>query len=84
MQQLRRGAFEQDNYDEWKNTEEIFLALKAPKGARFYWACLSTLQELVFWRTYFIDIAGSVNEDKLQLLEAMTVFHGTTKMCQKS
>ncbi|XP_048635561.1 uncharacterized protein LOC111215893 [Brassica napus] len=71
LQQLRPGAFDQENYDEWKKTEEIFLALNIPKE-RFYWTCLNTLKELVFWRKYFLDIAGSIDEDKLQLLEAMT------------
>ncbi|WZY83825.1 hypothetical protein YC2023_030209 [Brassica napus] len=71
LQQLRPGAFDQENYDEWKKAEEIFLALSIPKG-RFYWTCLNTLKELVFWRKYFLDIAGSIDEDKLQLLEAMT------------
>ncbi|KAL0795542.1 hypothetical protein Bca101_066919 [Brassica carinata] len=71
LQQLRPGAFDQENYDEWKKAEEIFLALNIPKG-RFYWTCLNALKELVFWRKYFLDIAGSIDEDKLQLLEAMT------------
>ncbi|KAF8110131.1 hypothetical protein N665_0087s0012 [Sinapis alba] len=71
LQQLRPDAFDQHNYDEWKKAEEIFLALNVPKG-RFYWTCLNTLKELVFWRKYFLDIAGSHDEDKLQLLEAMT------------
>nr|VDD23371.1 unnamed protein product [Brassica rapa] len=35
LQQLRPGAFDQENYDEWKKAEEIFLALSIPKG-RFY------------------------------------------------
>uniref|UniRef100_M4F7A0 Uncharacterized protein n=1 Tax=Brassica campestris TaxID=3711 RepID=M4F7A0_BRACM len=65
------GAFDQENYDEWKKAEEIFLALSIPKG-RFYWTCLNTLKELVFWRKYFLDIAGSIDEDKLQLFEATT------------
>ncbi|CAG7875701.1 unnamed protein product, partial [Brassica rapa] len=71
LQQLRPCAFDQENYDEWKNAEEIFLALNIPKG-RFYWTCLNTLKKLVFWRKYFLDIAGSIDENKLQLLEAMT------------
>lgn len=72
LQQLRPGAFDQDDYDEWKKAEMIFLALEVPKGSRFYWACLNSLKELVFWRKYFIDIAESIDEDKLQILEAMT------------
>ncbi|CAN6998278.1 unnamed protein product, partial [Brassica rapa subsp. trilocularis] len=71
LQQLRPGAFDQENYDEWKKAEEIFFALNIPKG-RFYWTCFNTLKELVFWRKYFLDIDGSIDEDKLQLLEGMT------------
>ncbi|EOA18928.1 hypothetical protein CARUB_v10007567mg [Capsella rubella] len=50
----------------------ILTALDLPKHPRFYWACINTLKELVFWRKYFIDIAASTDGDKLQLLEAMT------------
>ncbi|EFH51841.1 hypothetical protein ARALYDRAFT_323064 [Arabidopsis lyrata subsp. lyrata] len=71
FQQLRPGGFDQDDYDEFKKAEAIFIALDLPKHTRF-WACINALKELVFWRKYFIDISGSSNEDKLQLLEAMT------------
>ncbi|KAG2303852.1 hypothetical protein Bca52824_032503 [Brassica carinata] len=71
LQQLRPNAFDQENYDECKKAEEVFLALNISKG-RFYWTCLNSLKELIFWRKYFLDIAGSSDEDKLQLLEAMT------------
>ncbi|KAF8113610.1 hypothetical protein N665_0047s0018 [Sinapis alba] len=67
----RGDAFDQHNYEKWKKIEKIFFALNVLKG-RFYWTCLSTLKELVFWRKYVLDIAGSHDEDKLQLLEAMT------------
>ncbi|KAF3605009.1 hypothetical protein DY000_02049114 [Brassica cretica] len=67
-----RGAFDKDDYDEFKKAEQIFLALELPKFTKFYWACINALKELVFWRKYFIDIAQSNDEDKLQLLEAMT------------
>ncbi|CAH8267243.1 unnamed protein product [Arabidopsis lyrata] len=72
FQQLRLGGFDQDDYDEFKKAEAIFIALDLPKHTRFYWACINALKELVFWRKYFIDISRSSNEDKLQLLEAMT------------
>ncbi|CAH2047012.1 unnamed protein product, partial [Thlaspi arvense] len=49
LQQLCLGAFDQNDYDEWKKAEAIFLNLK-------------------FQKTNFI---GS-DEDKLQLLQAMT------------
>ncbi|KAF2547462.1 hypothetical protein F2Q70_00022543 [Brassica cretica] len=67
-----RGAFDKDDYDEFKKAEQIFLALELPKFTKFYWACINALKELVFWRKYFIDIVRSNDEDKLQLLEAMT------------
>lgn len=72
LQQLLPGAFDQDDYDEWKKAEALFLDLQVTKHTKFYWKCLNTLQELKFWRKYFIDIASSTDEDKLQLLEAMT------------
>ncbi|CAG7909922.1 unnamed protein product [Brassica rapa] len=72
LQQLCPGAFDKDDYDEFKKAEQIFLALELPKFTKFYWACINALKELVFWRKYFIDIARSNDEDKLQLLEAMT------------
>lgn len=72
LQQLCPGAFDKDDYDEFKKAEQIFLALELPKFTKFYWACINSLKELVFWRKYFIDIVGSNNKDKLQLLEAMT------------
>ncbi|EFH48535.1 hypothetical protein ARALYDRAFT_910853 [Arabidopsis lyrata subsp. lyrata] len=62
----------QDDYDEFKKAEAIFIALNLSKHTRFYWTCISTLKEQVFWRKYFIDIAESTDEDKLQLLETMT------------
>ncbi|CAH2061063.1 unnamed protein product [Thlaspi arvense] len=71
LQQLRLGAFDKNDYDEWKKAEAIFLDLEIPKS-KFYWVCLNTLKELVFWQKYFIDIAGSSDEDKLQLLETIT------------
>ncbi|CAN6840067.1 unnamed protein product, partial [Brassica oleracea] len=72
LQQLLPGALDQDDYDEWKKAEALFLDLQVTKHTKFYWKCLNTLQELKFWRKYFIDIASSTDEDKLQLLEAMT------------
>ncbi|XP_024006424.1 uncharacterized protein LOC112082937 [Eutrema salsugineum] len=72
LQQLRPGAFDQADYDEWKKAEAIFLTLQISKDTKFYWACLNTLKVLGFWRKYFIDITGSIDEDKLQLLEPMT------------
>ncbi|XP_002891227.2 uncharacterized protein LOC9327289 [Arabidopsis lyrata subsp. lyrata] len=72
LQQLRPGNFDQEDYDEFKKAEAIFLALQLPKKTKFYWACIDTLKELRFWRRYFIDIAGGTDEDKIELLEAMT------------
>ncbi|KAL9308678.1 hypothetical protein AtEden1_Chr1g0043051 [Arabidopsis thaliana] len=72
FQQLRPGAFDQDDYDEFKKAEAIFIALNLPKHTRFHWACINALKELVFWRKYLIDITASNDEDKVQLLEAMT------------
>ncbi|VYS59084.1 unnamed protein product [Arabidopsis thaliana] len=72
FQQLRPGAFDQDDYDEFKKAEAIFIALDLPKHTRFHWACINALKELVFWPKYFIDIAASPDKDKVQLLEAMT------------
>ncbi|CAG7871378.1 unnamed protein product [Brassica rapa] len=72
LQQLCPGAFDKNDYDEFKKAEQIFLALELSKFTKFYWACINALKELVFWRKYFIDIARSNDEDKLQLLEAMT------------
>nr|VDD27234.1 unnamed protein product [Brassica oleracea] len=72
LQQLLPGAFDQDDYDEWKKAEALFLDLQVTKHTKFYWKYLNTLQELKFWRKYFIDIASSTDEDKLKLLEAMT------------
>ncbi|CAH8262058.1 unnamed protein product [Arabidopsis lyrata] len=62
----------QDDYDEFKKAEEIFIALDLPKYTRFYWTCISTLKEQALWRKYFIDIAESTDENKLQLLEIIT------------
>ncbi|CAA7017923.1 unnamed protein product [Microthlaspi erraticum] len=56
LQQLRLGGFEQDDYDKFKKAEAIFCALNLPKNTPFYWTCLNTLKEMVFWRKYFIDI----------------------------
>jgi len=71
-QSFHPGAFDQDDYDEFKKAEAIFIPLDLPKHTRFYWACINALEELVYWRKYFIDIAASTDEDKVQLLEAMT------------
>ncbi|CAA0384198.1 unnamed protein product [Arabidopsis thaliana] len=64
FQQLRPGAFDQDDYDEFKKAEAIFIALDLPKHTRFHWACINALKELVFWPKYFIDIAASPDKDK--------------------
>ncbi|CAA0268354.1 unnamed protein product [Arabidopsis thaliana] len=48
FQQLRPGAFDQDDYDEFKKAEAIFIALNLPKHTRFHWACINALKELVF------------------------------------
>ncbi|EFH43209.1 hypothetical protein ARALYDRAFT_912603 [Arabidopsis lyrata subsp. lyrata] len=62
----------QDDYDELKKAEAIFIALNLPKHSRFYCTCINTLKEQVFWRKNFIDIAESTDEDKLQLLKTIT------------
>ncbi|KAL1218611.1 hypothetical protein V5N11_018378 [Cardamine amara subsp. amara] len=72
LQQLCPGSFDQEDYDEFKKAEVIFLELELPKNTRFYWACIDSLKELKFWRKYFIDITGGNDKDKIQLLEAMT------------
>ncbi|KAG2311151.1 hypothetical protein Bca52824_022708 [Brassica carinata] len=64
--------FQRQSLQQLCPAEQIFLALELPKFTKFYWACINSLKELIFWRKYFIDIAESNNEDKLQLLEAMT------------
>ncbi|EFH60147.1 hypothetical protein ARALYDRAFT_480397, partial [Arabidopsis lyrata subsp. lyrata] len=55
FQQLRPGGFDQDDYDEFKKAEAIFIALNLPKHTRFYWACINALKELVFWPTTVIS-----------------------------
>ncbi|KAG2307777.1 hypothetical protein Bca52824_027525 [Brassica carinata] len=77
FQRQSLGAFDNDDYDEFKKAEQIYLTLELPKFTKFYWACINSLRELVFWQKYFIDIAGSNNEDKLQLLEVMTGLFGS-------
>ncbi|EFH60072.1 predicted protein [Arabidopsis lyrata subsp. lyrata] len=42
-------GFDQDDYDELKKAEAIFIALDLPKHIGFYWACINTHKELVFW-----------------------------------
>ncbi|EFH50437.1 hypothetical protein ARALYDRAFT_910451 [Arabidopsis lyrata subsp. lyrata] len=37
----------QDDYDEFKKAEAIFIALNLSKHTRFYWTCISTLKEQV-------------------------------------
>ncbi|KAL9830725.1 putative Myb/SANT-like domain-containing protein [Arabidopsis thaliana] len=79
FQQLRPGAFDQDDYDEFKKAEAIFIALDLPKHTRFHWACINALKELVFWPKYFIDIAASPDKDK-NTTKRCTVGN-TTKRC---
>lgn len=53
LQQLCPGAFDKDDYDEFKKAEQIFLALELPKFTKFYWACINSLKELVFLAKVF-------------------------------
>jgi len=46
--------------------------LELPRNTKFHWACIDTFKQLKFWRKYFLDIVGGTNEEKIQLLEAMT------------
>ncbi|CAN7004624.1 unnamed protein product [Brassica oleracea var. botrytis] len=52
LQQLLPGAFDQDDYDEWKKAEALFLDLQVTKHTKFYWKYLNTLQELKFWHKF--------------------------------
>ncbi|CAD5318494.1 unnamed protein product [Arabidopsis thaliana] len=72
LQQFRSRSFDQEDYDEFKKAEAIFLALEFPRNTKFHWACIDTLKELKFWRKYFFDIVVGTNEEEIQLLEAMT------------
>ncbi|KAG2264812.1 hypothetical protein Bca52824_071891 [Brassica carinata] len=58
----------QNNVPRTQENEEIYF-LNSPN---FTGLVLTHLKSWFFWRKYFIDIAGSNDEDKLQLLEAMT------------
>ncbi|CAN6890683.1 unnamed protein product [Brassica oleracea] len=53
LQQLCPGAFDKDDYDEFKKAEQIFLALELPKFTKFYWACINALKELFFLAKLF-------------------------------
>ena len=53
LQQLCPGAFDKDDYDEFKKAEQIFLALELPKFTKFYWACINALKELFFLAKVF-------------------------------
>ncbi|KAL1193096.1 hypothetical protein V5N11_018550 [Cardamine amara subsp. amara] len=81
--QLRSGAFDQDDFDEFTMARQIFEAMEVTKFSDFWCKCMHQLQEDRFWRKYFIDKIESSNEDKLQFLEALTgcTRHGET--CEK-
>ncbi|KAL1203494.1 hypothetical protein V5N11_009855 [Cardamine amara subsp. amara] len=81
--QLRPGAFDQDDFDEFTMARQIFEVMEVTKFSDFWCKCMHQLQEDRFWRKYFIDKAESSNEDKLQFLEALTgcTRHGET--CEK-
>ncbi|CAN8268466.1 unnamed protein product [Cochlearia groenlandica] len=68
----RKKSFEATIQDIITSYREFKQKKFSTTSTRFYWACINSLEELVFWRKYFIDIARSTDEDKSQLLEAMT------------
>ncbi|CAF2134296.1 BnaA03g60710D, partial [Brassica napus] len=78
LQQLLPGAFDEDDYDEWKNAETLFLGF-------FFWTthfswstkCLNTFKELIFW----LMVLNSVEHHQMRTVEYIakckTVRHTT-------
>ncbi|KAL1220272.1 hypothetical protein V5N11_005799 [Cardamine amara subsp. amara] len=81
--QLRPGAFDQNDFDEFTTARHIFEAMEVTKFSDFWCKCMHELQEDKFWRKYFIDKAESSNEEKLQFLEALTRCTRHSEKCEK-